>query len=858
MGPVVQQVTLTWAAAAAAGAGGGASSSSAQRRRQHAAAAGVSCGKHQCCTSSSFALQGSSFLGSPLPQRVAGHASNGCSAATMTTTTTTLKATARVASTAMAASHASAERTVRVPVNYYEVLGAHSLMLPDAIWRQCDQKLEAVPEQGLSEDALAARAELLRTARDSLCNPTTRKAYDTALAMDHASTLLVESQWSKLPGVLCLLQEAGEHEVVLQSGAACLRDSTSKSFRHDVALVMALSYCDLSAEALASTPPSVTRGCELLEQALQLLISEGGKSLAPTLQAEIAATLHDLAPDCVLESLALPLDLDHEAQRQSGMRDLQTLVYSGDTGRGARLKDREGFMKQAFVHMTAAEQVALFADAPENVPAESFEVYAAALAHLAQGFSTHRPQLIQDADTLFAQLQRLRGFKLDSSSRMGSGDLRLERGICAILLGFVEEACTWLNDGSSPPNAVWQFVLANSPIEERDAPLSGLCKLTERWLREVLYMQFRDLAGQRPSISEYFDNTQVQTYLEGLERPSTSTSSKSASSSLSNLAQKAATSFSSLTESAKQAFQSIFPPVMSESSETASIRAEGEDVSRAARNATAGAAATDIAAIPPSITSEPASWAVPSVAPVEMPITKRVEVSTGNKEPAHEPEQDVLHAWNNLTPRQPPRPDEVELLPLPEQRDPLMQAAILIAAGAVFAGAITFFARNPSILKSGRGSLPTAATAATTSSIQMESIENVLSPSLNMDKHLAEKIVHRWQTVKAQALGGAHDVAALKNILAGQMLDQWTLRANDVARNGWFWQYKLVGLEVDKFVLNDTGKEAIVESTLQEAAQLYDKSKPEANDSYRSTYTARYVLQWSPIGWRIVSGQVVR
>lgn len=90
------------------------------------------------------------------------------------------------------------------------------------------------------------------------------------------------------------------------------------------------------------------------------------------------------------------------------------------------------------------------------------------------------------------------------------------------------------------------------------------------------------------------------------------------------------------------------------------------------------------------------------------------------------------------------------------------------------------------------------------------------------------------------------------------MLNGWRDRVNDVVRNGWYWEYKLVDLNIDSVTVSDDGKRATVEATLQEAARLLDKKNPEHDDSYRSTYTTRYELRQGPNGWRINGGAVLR
>lgn len=75
----------------------------------------------------------------------------------------------------------------------------------------------------------------------------------------------------QVPGALCVLQEAGETEVVLQIGESLLKERLPKSFKQDVVLAMSLAYVDLSRDAMSLSPPDFVKGCELLERALKLL-----------------------------------------------------------------------------------------------------------------------------------------------------------------------------------------------------------------------------------------------------------------------------------------------------------------------------------------------------------------------------------------------------------------------------------------------------------------------------------------------------------------------------------------------------------------------------------------------------------
>lgn len=70
---------------------------------------------------------------------------------------------------------------------------------------------------------------------------------------------------------MCVLQEAGETELVLEVGEGLLRERLPKAFKQDVVLAMALAYVDISRDAMALSPPDFIAACEMLERALKLL-----------------------------------------------------------------------------------------------------------------------------------------------------------------------------------------------------------------------------------------------------------------------------------------------------------------------------------------------------------------------------------------------------------------------------------------------------------------------------------------------------------------------------------------------------------------------------------------------------------
>lgn len=80
------------------------------------------------------------------------------------------------------------------------------------------------------------------------------------------------------------------------------------------------------------------------------------------MQAQIDETLEEITPHCVLELLALPLDDEHLTRREEGLLGVRNILWAVGGGGAAAIAGgytREDFMNEAFLHMTAAEQVFL-------------------------------------------------------------------------------------------------------------------------------------------------------------------------------------------------------------------------------------------------------------------------------------------------------------------------------------------------------------------------------------------------------------------------------------------------------------------------------------------------------------------
>lgn len=78
------------------------------------------------------------------------------------------------------------------------------------------------------------------------------------------------------------------------------------------------------------------------------------------MQAQIDETLEEISPRCVLEQLGLPLDDEYQSKRREGLQGVRNILWAVGGGGAAAIAGgftREDFMNEAFLHMTAAEQV---------------------------------------------------------------------------------------------------------------------------------------------------------------------------------------------------------------------------------------------------------------------------------------------------------------------------------------------------------------------------------------------------------------------------------------------------------------------------------------------------------------------
>ncbi|XP_073011971.1 protein ACCUMULATION AND REPLICATION OF CHLOROPLASTS 6, chloroplastic [Typha latifolia] len=709
----------------------------------------------------------------------------------------------------------STDRTLPLPLNLYKVLGAENHFLRDGIRRAFEAKISRHPQYSFSSEALIGRRQILQAACDTLSDPDAREDYNRGLAEDRDAALIVDVGWDKVPGALCVLQEAGETEVVLGVGGRLLMERLPKPFKQDVVLVMTLAYVDLSRDAMALSPPDVVRCCEVLERALKLLQEEGATNLAPDLMTQINETLEEITPRCILELLALPLDEEHRVKREEGLHGVRNILWTVGRGGAAAIGGgftRENFMNEAFLYMTAAEQVDLYYATPSSIPPERFEFHSVALAYVAQAVVGKKPYLVMRADDFLQQLQEIKAASEYTTYSDDEIDPALERGLCSLLVGDLDKCRILLGidseDSQYRDPKVIEFIMENSNIDQDDDLLPGLCKLLETWLFEVVFPRFRDTQDVHFTLGDYYDDPMVLRYLEKMEGGGSSPLAAAAA--IAKIGAEATAALGTVKSSALQAFRKVFPPVNNKRGSTTEVSIDAQGL-------------------------VPETDAKDSMVKIDQYSSSFQPVISGNPNSEDPNVQDLTYDTKSATVK-------------------IMSAGVVVVlltvVGLKFLPGRSWFPAAKKEL----GSAMAANVVNPSDPADEDSVEEVP----RMDARLAESLVRKWQNIKSLALGPDHCLSKLQEVLGGRMLNIWTDRAAEIAQHGWFWEYTLLGVTIDSITVSLDGRRATVEATIDEAAQLTDVVQSDHNDSYSTTYTTRYEMAYSNSGWKITEGAVLK
>ena len=730
---------------------------------------------------------------------------------------------------------------MRIPLDLYQILGVPIQATPEQIEQAFVDRCQQLPRQEYSQAAIAARTQLLQDAHAVLSDAEARTSYDQSILTDSsaANDAGIDLQESQLVGALLLLQEQSDYDRIAELGSTYLKQSinlsrlpsSDDSSDQDVVLAMALANLEAGRECWQQK--QFEKAADVLQSGLKLLTQE---QLFPSVQKEIELDLYKLLPYQILELLAAPES--ETTKRQQGFTLLQTMLdkRGGIDGQqddlsGLSVDDFLRFIQQLRCHLTVQEQQDLFGKEAERPSAVAS--YLLVYALIARGCSQGQPEHIQQAKVTLAQLANRQ-------------DIHVEKAMCYLLLGQPGAAIQTLP--LSRDQESLEFIHQYSEGAEDLVP--GLFLYTERWLQQEVYPYFRDLAETYVSLQNYFNDEQIQTYLNTLtpEPSSPHIPAVTTSADLADLPQLAKPETDVLTSAKadrlpaqpdrqvpnrQQQQRPIQQPVGQNTVPIPPTKSTVEDKQQPIRSEKSTPAPTPVVKVGPSLNDVMAEGR-----------NNNSSMQDLSKSPRRERSQLQYRRWFFVAGAiflgflalmglisQCSRQES----PVPEADNPLVESREPVNPESSPSPSTTSPSANPAP--------PTVTPAASPTPSPSVASDTITTTN-------ARQIIETWQTAKAEAMGEKYQLEQLETILAEPELSKWkgSVQANQAQKS--YWQYNFGDLKINA-IQQQSPTQATVEATVTETAKVFAGGQLADNGYTGDTYRVRYELIREQEQWKI-------
>jgi hypothetical protein len=388
---------------------------------------------------------------------------------------------------------------LELPIDHFRLLGVSPSANAEEVLRAFQLRLDRPPKQGFTYEVLAQRSELLRLSADLLSNPAERQSYE--LALIEGSSGLELSSNREVAGLLLLWESNASFQAFKLAKKALQPPQTpalGSGRESDLTLIAALACRDASIEEQACR--RYASGADLLQEGIQLL-QRMGKLVEE--RKTLESDLETLLPYRILDLLSR--DKEDEKSHQEGLMLLEDFVNKrgGLEGKrnsekiaGLNQNDFELFFLQIRKFLTAKEQSKIYVNWYRRGSEDAG--FLAAFALIAYGFSSRKPELLQEARKYLRNIN-INGF--DPMPLIGCLEL---------LLGDVTQAESRFRSSSDEKLKDW---LDNYPGET----LGALCDYCRNWLKKDVLVGFSDVEIQAVNLDDWFASKEVQVYVEQLE-----------------------------------------------------------------------------------------------------------------------------------------------------------------------------------------------------------------------------------------------------------------------------------------------------------------------------------------------------
>ncbi len=398
---------------------------------------------------------------------------------------------------------------MELPLDHFRLIGVGPSATSEEILRAFQLRLDKTPNEGFTYEVLTQRSELLRLTADLLTDPESRREYENLLLNGNSG--LDFSSNREVAGLILLWESGSPKEAFKITRKALQPPQTpalGSSREADLTLLAALTARDSAIQEQQLR--SYSNAAEFLHEGIQLLQRMGKLG---DIRKELEEDLVALLPYRILDLLSR--DLNDQESHKKGLSMLENLITKRGGLEGnnkSEYKDYlnqqefEAFFQQIKPFLTVEEQVDLFLELQKRGSLEAG--FLAFLSLTAIGFSRRKPEKLFEARRI---LKKLNLSGLDSMPLIGCLDL---------LLADIDQASARFSSTSDDNLRDW---LNNYPGNK----LEAICIFCKNWLENDVLVGYRDIDSKEVDLDSWFEDREIQEFIEKLEKKSIKTTFKS-------------------------------------------------------------------------------------------------------------------------------------------------------------------------------------------------------------------------------------------------------------------------------------------------------------------------------------------
>ena len=397
---------------------------------------------------------------------------------------------------------------MELPLDHFRLIGVTPSASSEEILRAFQLRLDKTPDEGFTYEVLTQRSELLRLTADLLTDPESRREYENLL-INGASGLEFSSN-REVAGLILLWESGSPKEAFKITRKALQPPQTpalGSSREADLTLLAALTARDSAIQEQQFR--SYSNAADFLHEGIQLLQRMGKLG---ELRKELEEDLASLLPYRILDLLSR--DISDQESHKKGLNMLENLIIKrgglegnnkSEYGDYLNQQEFEAFFQQIKPYLSVQEQIDLFLELQKRGSLEAG--FLAFLALSAIGFSRRKPEKLFEARRI---LKKLNLSGLDSMPLIGCLDL---------LLADIDQASARFSSSSDEKLRDW---LNNYPGNK----LEAICIFCKNWLENDVLVGYRDIDSKDVDLDSWFEDREIQEFIEKLEKKTNKTTSK--------------------------------------------------------------------------------------------------------------------------------------------------------------------------------------------------------------------------------------------------------------------------------------------------------------------------------------------